>query len=390
MTTLMNPRLPNTKLVTLCAMLICAVELQAQIPIVPDWSYDQANGIGFFSPEPSPVAGHASLGELRRATFIAAANYVGSLVSPAYAGETIRIQVGFTNIAGATIANAGPLGYTNNFGSTNPRYLPDTDYPLSLANHLAGRELFSGNTIVVNFNLNPNIVWNYDTNDTPPLGTGQESFFTTAVHEILHGVPFLTYINTTDGSFDGFPTIFNRHIVEGTNPPVRFTDLSNAQRLVAMTNDNLYWNGPLAVAANGGVPLKLFAPSPYQEGSSVSHLDTTVFDPFGLVQLPRESSLAKAELALVGFERAMMYDLGWTPARPRLLSITNGVGGFHISATSILKAKYRLRFTDSLSTGGSMTNWSIISGVHTGGWHTVTFTNAPPSETGFFGVEIIP
>jgi len=134
-------------LLVVCVVLQCPSGL-AQIPIIPDWSYDEENSTGFFDPAPSPEAGYGSIGELRRTVFTAAANYVGALFSPAYATEVIRVKAAFTNLGTETVGNGGPLGYTNNFGSKNPKYRPNVDYTTTLGNHVAGRELVALNTLL--------------------------------------------------------------------------------------------------------------------------------------------------------------------------------------------------------------------------------------------------
>lgn len=367
-----------------------AWSVRAQIPILPDWSYDQANNVGFFDPAASPVAGYASVGELRRTVFTAAANYVSSLFSPAYVTEVIRVKAAFTNLGTQTVGNGGTIGYTNNFGSTNPKYKTNVDYTTTLGNHIAGRELVATNTLAVNFNTNPAITYNYNTNDSAPLGAGQESLFTTVVHELVHGMGFINYINAASGSFDGFPTAYDTFIVQDNNTPVSYTGLSDADRLVAITNNNLFWNGPLGVAGNSGVRPKLYAVNPYSASSSIGHLDTTTFDPFGMLLLPRDSSLVQAQVALVALERGMLYDMGFTPARPQVLSIAASGGDHIVTATGILNAKYRLRFTGTLTNGVNATNWTALASTVRSGWNTVSLTNTPTGSAGFYAVEIVP
>ncbi len=364
--------------------------VRAQIPIIPDWSYDQANNVGFFDPAASPEPGFGSIGQLRRTVFAAAANYVSSLFSPAYVTEVIRVKAAFTNLGTGTVGNGGTRGYTNNFGSTNSKYKTNVDYPWTLANHVAGRELFATNTLAVNFNTNPAITYNYNTNESAPLGGGQESLFTTIVHELTHGIGFINYINAANGSFDGNPTVYDTFIVQDNNNPVSYTGMTDADRLVAITNNNLFWNGPLGVAGNSGVRPKLYAVNPYSASSSIAHLDTTTFDPFGLLLLPRDSSQVQAQVALVALERGMLYDMGFTPARPRVLSIAASGGNHIVTATGILNAKYRLRFTGTLTNGVNATNWTALAGTVRSGWNTVSLTNTPTGSAGFYAVEIVP
>ena len=364
--------------------------VRAQIPIIPDWSYDQANNVGFFDPAASPVAGYSSIGELRRTVFTAAANYVGSLFSQAYVTEVVRVKAAFTNLGLQAVGNGGTIGYTNNFGSTNPKYKTNVDYPTTLANHVAGRELVSTNTLAVNFNTNPAITYNYNTNESAPLGGGQESLFTTVVHELIHGMGFVNYINAANGSFDGNPTVYDTFIVQDNINPVSYTEMTDADRLVAITNNNLFWNGPLGVAGNNGVRPKLYAVNPYSASSSIAHLDTTTFDSFGLLLLPRDSSQVQAQVALVALERGMLYDMGFTPARPQLLSIAASGGNHIVTATGILNAKYRLRYTSTLTNGVNATNWTFVADTVRSGWNTVSLTNTPTGNAGFYAVEIVP
>lgn len=304
--------------------------------------------------------------------------------------EVIRVQAAFTDLGTGTVGNGRFIGLTNNFGSTNPKYRQDVDYTTTLGNHVAGRELVSINTLAVNFNTNPSITYNYSTNDSAPLSSGQESLFTTVVHELIHGMGFFNYINSANGSFDGFPTVYDTLIVQDNNNPIAFTALTDEQRLVAITNNNLFWNGPLDVAGNGGVRPALSAPETYSESSSISHLDTTTFDPFGLLLLPRDSALVQAQVGLIALERGMLYDMGFTPAQPRIQSI-NKTGANHVvTATGILNARYRLRFTTTLTDGVNATNWTSLGSTVRSDWNTVSMTNTPSDTTGFYAVEIVP
>ena len=57
--------------------------------------------------------------------------------------------------------------------------------------------------------------------------------------------------------------------------PDKFPNLTNGQRLTAITSANVYWNGTSVVAEAGGA-VPIHAPSPYQPGSSISHWSPVV------------------------------------------------------------------------------------------------------------------
>lgn len=55
------------------------------------------------------------------------------------------------------------------------------------------------------------------------------------------------------------------------------SSLDNGSRASALTGNALYFSGPYTQAAAQGAPARLFAPSPYQPGSSTSHLDESSY-----------------------------------------------------------------------------------------------------------------
>ncbi|MBI3876315.1 MAG: hypothetical protein HY300_10245 [Verrucomicrobia bacterium] len=82
--------------------------------------------------------------------------------------------------------------------------------------------------------------------------------------------------------------------------------------------------------------------------------------------------------------------MGFTPARPRILSIAASGGNHVITANGILNANYRLRFTTTLTNGVNATNWTALTGSVTSEWNTVSVTNTPSGNIGFYAVEIVP
>lgn len=372
----------------LCVLFLTPRSTLAQIPVVPDWSADEGAGTGFFDASSSPVAGYGSIGELRRAVFVAAANYVGSLFTPAYSGEEIQVKATFSDLGVGFIAYGGPLVYANNFGGSNPLYQPDTDYVGALANHLAGQVVSPGNTIEVYFNANNSVAFDYSTNNTPPPSSGKESLFVTMVHEMIHGLGFVNDINEFTGEYSGYPTIFDRFLVQGNITPVALTAMSDGSRLTAIKSSNLYWNGPAAMASNGGSRVKLFAPPTYQAATSVNHLDSSQFNASGLLMLPVGSPQVPSQLALVGLERAMLYEMGWTPARPRIVSIQRTSGTTKVQFTGILNANYRFRYSETLT--GSVNGWSILDPITKAGWVGGMLMHDTTTQTGFYSVEASP
>jgi hypothetical protein len=231
--------------------------------------------------------------------------------------------------------------------------------------------------------------WDYAINQQPELD--HESFYTTTIHEIIHGIGFLDG-NDASGQYDPLPTSFDLFVVRGSTERALLIDMATAQRRAALTGNNLFFAGPIAMAANPlqpGSPARLYAPSPYDPASSVSHWDR-VFDPLGLMMLPSAAENVPEKLYLVAMERGVLYDIGYTPARPRLtLAISNGTPQIRFPA--IIGAFYRLRSTTALTTGNLITNWTIIGplpGIQATS-NMLTLTVADGAAR-FFAVEIVP
>src|SRR6476661_7319241 len=93
-----------------------------------DYSGDMP-GEGFLDPV---------LGPQRRAAMEYAGDIWGSLIRSSYAGETIRVSAAFGTypVGSDTLASALPGFCYDNFGSSNPLYQANVNYPGALADHL--------------------------------------------------------------------------------------------------------------------------------------------------------------------------------------------------------------------------------------------------------------
>ncbi len=154
-------------------------------------------------------------------------------------------------------------------------------YPSALANALAGKDLDRANPEMI-IQVSSNADWNPRGDGAPTNSEYDlESVF---LHEIAHGLGFLSndvydsYYNV--GSLDQ-PTPFDAYLQ--TADGGRFADLPTPSTDLAVAQTtSLVWSGPLGIAANSGVKPKLYTPTRYESGSSVSHLDEATFSKTGL------------------------------------------------------------------------------------------------------------
>ena len=112
---------------------------------------------------------------------------------------------------------------------------------------------------------------------------GTYSFVYTAIHEIGHGLGFFDTFDPDTGEVsNGLPTSYDIHINRGTTAGnlLMTRDARRVER--DLISEDLYFAGPNAVQASlvsiKPLPMvRLYAPDPYEYGSSISHLDQDTY-----------------------------------------------------------------------------------------------------------------
>ncbi len=298
----------------------------------------------------TPVGGNSAttLGEARRNAVLKAVE----LMTENIQSEVPLIIQGCwptdleTSANSAVLANAAPRTFIFN----SPGLTDNTWYPIPVVERINGSpacKLIGGNcnAPVITVNFNPLIDtdaglgtrrWYYGTEVT--AGGLNPDFVSTAMHEMTHGLGFLSTLwvsdNTTlscpqgavshtQGSlFCGRSDAYTNQLVlrNGDDSLTPLKDMgSDAQREGALTSvTHLLWDsvnvmesvfntlGPQSLGL-----ARLYAPDELNPGSSVSHLSsdyTTLMEPF-----------QEANLRELGLADPMLWDIGWDPrAKPGL------------------------------------------------------------------------
>ncbi len=282
------------------------------------FQYDDPAGFGFFDPTILPMD-TVSVGERRRAALEFAGDIWGRLIRPSYFGEEIVVRAKFDPLAAGTLASAKPHYFYSDFGSSSPQYQAETNYPKALANHLAGRDLAPQRhdiEITVNETVN-NFYYLLDGMAQP----SQRDFATVAAHELGHGLGFFKsfreggdYGYHGDGSYHPFcteclPTPYDRFLTLGQLGPTLISLSDDDAREVALTSTNVYWNGSNGIAGNFGTAPQIDAPTSFVDGSSISHLDPSMFTPIRPILMAPGYMAVQQSVSTV--ERGIMRDLGW-------------------------------------------------------------------------------
>ena len=185
-----------------------------------------------------------------------------------------------------TLGAAGPLAGFINFANAPAS---NTIYVVAQANSLAGFDLdpgFSDLSATFNSNLGTpgcltGLSWWLGIDSPAPPGT--ISLFDTVLHEIAHGIGFLSLVDSNGVRFFDLNDAYMLNLFDRSqNLP--WALMSNGQRAASTVNSGgLVWSGSsvaqgaevITEGRNGG-SLRMFAPNPFQPGSSVSHWDTAL------------------------------------------------------------------------------------------------------------------
>lgn len=284
------------------SLLICA--LAAAVPV--EITYTDGANEGF---------NDSALGAARRNAFEAA---VSRWATRLKGSQTIRITASFDPLGGtssyAVLGQAGPNLYRDAPGLP----LPGHWYAQALANQILDVDTApSMEDIVAVFNSSV---------DGSALGStkfyygldgaaGNDiDFFTVALHELCHGVGFISHAESTGSWLYGYPGVYDAFVARGsTAGSPRIETMSASARRSALISGALYFAGAAARTANDGESVRLYAPSPFAQGSSVSHLDEFTYQGVNELMTPIHSGPTHDPGPLVP---EMLTDLGWVVNNP--------------------------------------------------------------------------
>ena len=281
-----------TSIGLIAAILVAPVSLSAAnalgVKVAPaGWGYIYASG-KTASVQSTPRA--PSVNIEKKSNFIVNFNTVPTVARAAVQAaidvwsenfsSTVPINV---NVSWGRASSYGILAAAsakNNFANfTNA---PDKTlyYAAALANALAGKDIDPNNP-ELEITITSDAPWYYGVDGKcPPKSYDLESVI---LHEMGHGLGFIS------GNYYDQYSGYGR--IDLPTPFDAYTQLPDGRRLADMPSPSietgkaltspLYWSGENAIKANNGVKPPLYAPSIYEPGSSVSHLDERTFSQAG-------------------------------------------------------------------------------------------------------------
>lgn len=339
-------------------------------------------GTGFDDPTPvAPVGGNpgTTLGQQRTNLF----NYAAARWSERLRSSVpVVVSAQFSDFDDTmctdslgTLGGARSGGFLSNFVGAP---LSDVFYPIALANAITGSD---GNgaspEIIADFNAD------VDTRATCLGGVGfyygfdhnrgtRIDLLNTVMHELGHGLGFASIIDPATGISAGGSSvsIFDTLLFDETTT-LPWSQLSNTQRQASAVNTgSLTWRGnnvigSAVVLTAGRHPsgrVRMYAPSPVQPGSSVSHWDNAV-SPELLMQPFLGDTLTADQK--VDFTSCLLRDIGWTIN-----------AGFGCPDNLVDLAVTETASTDTVASGSTLTYTITARNNGRDPAHDVTINNA--------------
>lgn len=244
-----------------------------------------------------------------KAAFQAAVDIWNSLIT---SPVPIKVHAEWSPLGSSILGQASYTSAYQNFYNA-PR--SNVYYPVPLAERLAGFQLNNPDDADISAQFSSQANWYYKTDGNP--GANQYDLVSVVLHELCHGLGFSGSFGQDNSGSTGFygldsngtPIIFDIALEDGSGKNLIQTYTNpSATLLTHLTNNDLYYNDDF-ITSEVGEPIKLFAPTAWQDGSSVSHLDESTYHGADALMTP---SIAPMEsIHDPGISLDILEDMGW-------------------------------------------------------------------------------
>lgn len=204
------------------------------------------------------------------------------------------------NLLSATLATAG-----SDFISADPGFLPTVVQNKILTGVDSNGSAADGE-----------ITWNFAqpwvAGDS--VAYGQYDIQSVAMHELLHTVGFLSYVDAPGANGGTSWTVFDSFLVDSSGAKLIGSDFTwNTAYDANLTGGSggVFFGGPDAVAAYGRL-VPLYTPSPWASGSSLSHLNDRVFAGGNRKLMNAQVGSGLGIRVISATELGVLADLGYT------------------------------------------------------------------------------
>jgi len=222
----------------------------------------------------------------------------------------IHVTATWESLSGTTLGSCGPSDYYKNFNSTE---LLNCYYPVALAEKMLGEEINGADVSDIEASFNKDFTnWYFGTDGKTP--SDKYDFVSVVLHELTHGLGFVGnfYTSRSQGGYggDGFPAVFDMAVENKTGQKLVGTAFVNPsiKLFQQLTSDWLTFNNQ---TTQGSLP-RIYAPSTWDTGSSIYHLNESTYPPGDANSLMTPFSGKGEAIHNPGASAlSIMYHMGW-------------------------------------------------------------------------------
>ena len=249
-----------------------------------------------------------------KAAFERAVSILSSLL-PGNASFTVRATWG-------PLADASVLGSTSVTSYYGGAFIdalnPEVYYPAALAEKISGKSLNTDEEGDLLMTINSKVSWYTGTDGNTPVT--MYDLVTVVLHELIHGIGFVDSFNTENSKgylIYSIPVIYDSFVEDKDNNLLidKSKYSGNSTELyTALTSGQLYFSAPLLENYTSGQRVRVYAPSEWDAGSSISHLNESSTSQVNALLTPfldkGEAIHSPGNLIM-----SMVGDLGWIHTR---------------------------------------------------------------------------
>lgn len=228
-----------------------------------------------------------------------------------YSPIPIRMQANYKSLSAGVLGSCGPADYYHNFNSTQ---IWNCYYPVAMVEKMLGEEVNATTDFDIVASFNKDFTnWYFGTDGNTPAN--KYDFVSTVLHELAHGLGFSGFFYSVNGrggyGSDGLSAVFDQFVYTKTSDQLVNTKLFPNPSVTLHRSLTSGWLEFHTQLVNGTVP-RLFAPTTWDNGSSVYHLDENTYPVGDQNSLMTPYTASGEAIHDPGPNTlAMMYDMGW-------------------------------------------------------------------------------
>jgi len=230
-----------------------------------------------------------------------------------YSPVPIHIQATWESLDPDVLGSCSPSDYMLNFNSTQ---IWNCYYPIALVEKMLGKEVNSPTGYEIEASFNKDFTnWYFGVDGNTP--TDKYDFVSTALHELTHGLGFHGFFYSDSrgrggyGDADGLAASFDQYVINKNGDKLVDKKIFTNPSVVLHENLTSDWLEFESNLTEGIFP-RLYAPSTWDGGSSVYHLNDANY-PVGNPNSLMTHAMGKGEATHNPGPNtlAIMYDMGW-------------------------------------------------------------------------------